>query len=97
MSSAERQKRCSISALYIQIIKPYLVYKPGLTAVGVRQGKGECIGVLNIPPPPDLSHDRPLQGVIPVYCIHAYTQTGVTLTHDPPPSFWEKIGTEGGN
>ena len=27
---------------------------PSLAAVGVRQGKGECIVVLNIHPPPDL-------------------------------------------
>jgi len=62
MSSAERQKRCSISAFYIQIIKPYLVYKPGLTAVGVRQGKEECNTVLNIPPPPDLGNAGPNMG-----------------------------------
>ena len=94
MSSAERQKRCSISAFYIQIIKPYLVYKPGLTAVGVRQGKEECNTVLNIPPPPDLGNAGPnmghsclLRSMYPDWCD--------TNTSPPPPL--EKIGMEGGS
>ena len=66
---------------------------PGLTAVGVRQGKGGCNTVLNIPPPPDLGGGSPTQeSFLPIY---TYTQTGVQLTYDPPPPLFGTSWEEG--
>jgi len=97
IESSREQKICSISASNIQIFKLYLILIIRTHGSWSAAGQGGMHHSAQYSPTSWSGSRQSLTWVIPATCI-VYTRTGVTLTHDPPPSFWKKLGRrEGAN